>query len=270
MIFARRIAPPAWFLAVVSLVPAFMLSVSAQSVPELPPDKYAWLEDIHGDKPLSWVKEHDQRTAAVLEKDPRFGQLQAEALKVLDSPDRLAWPDFHGGSVYNFWQDAQHVRGILRRTTLKDYLSSAPKWDSVLDYDELAKKDNQSWVAKDIHCLHPVNELCMVEFSAGGEDAVTVRETDLKTGKFIEGGFVLPRGKQNYDWVDKDTLLVSREWGPGTMTESGYPFIVRVWKRRQPVESAAELFRGTAKDVGVVRLAMKTAKGIARSSLKGT
>jgi prolyl oligopeptidase len=234
---------------------------SAQTGETTPPDKYAWLEDIHGDKPLAWVKEHDQRTAAVLEKDPHFAQLQAEALKVLDSPDRVPWPDFHGRSIYNFWQDAQHVRGILRRTVLKDYMSSSPTWETVIDYDALGKQDKESWVAGSLHCLHPANQLCMVELSAGGEDAVTARETDLKTGKFVDGGFVLPRGKQQEDWLDKDTLLVAREWGPGTMTESGYAFIVRVWKRGQPLDSATELYRGTAKDVDVTPISFDDGEG---------
>jgi prolyl oligopeptidase len=217
----------------------------------VPTDKYAWLEEIYGDKQLAWVKEHNQRTAAVLEKDPHFAPLQSEALKVLESPDRLPWPDFRGGLIYNFWQDAQHVRGIVRRAALKDYLTADPKWETVLDYDALSKQDNQSWVAKSLDCLQPDDDLCLVQLSAGGEDAVIEREMNLKTGKFVEGGFVLPRGKQNEAWMDKDTLLIAREWGPGTMSESGYPIAVRLWKRGQPLESAKELFKGTTKDVDV-------------------
>jgi len=231
--------------------PGLAPRAAAQAAEAMPADKYAWLEDVNGDKPLAWVKDHNARTAAVLEKDPHFAVLQADALQVLESPDRMPWPDFRGGAVYNLWQDAQHVRGILRRTTLKDYVAPEIKWETVLDYDALSKQDNQSWVAKDLICLAPQNERCMVQLSAGGEDAVTQREMDLKAGKFVEGGFTLPRGKQDVTWLDKDTLLVAREWGPGTMTESGYPFVERIWKRGQPLESAREIFRGTAKDVGV-------------------
>jgi len=138
----------------------------------------------------------------------------------------------------------------VRRTTLEDYLSPDPKWETVLDYDALSKQDRQSWVAKGLGCLAPEEEKCLVALSAGGEDAVTLREIDLKTAKFVEGGFVLPRGKQRVAWLDKDTLLVGRDWGPGTMSEAGYPISVRECKRGEPLESAKEVFRGDTKDNG--------------------
>ena len=214
------------------------------------PDKYTWLEDIHGERQLAWVKAENERSAEVLEKDSHFAPLEAEALKVRESPDRLPRPEFRNGTVYNTWRDAEHVRGIVRRTTLKDYLTAEPKWETVLDYDALSKADKQSWVGEGLMCLEPENELCLVQLSAGGEDAETLREMDLKTGNFVPDGFVLPRGKQDVTWVDKDTLLIARDWGPGTMREAGYPITIRRWKRGQPLQSAQEVFRGEIKDNG--------------------
>ena len=214
------------------------------------PDKYTWLEDIHGERQMAWVKAENARTAAVLEKNSHFAPLEAEALKVLESPDRLPEPEFRNGAIYNTWQDAEHVRGIVRRTTFKDYLAAQPSWETVLDYDALSKAEKQSWVGKGLACLQPEDELCLVELSAGGEDASTLREMDLRTGRFVQDGFVLPRGKQTVTWIDKDTLLIARDWGPGTMSEAGYPITVRRWKRGQPLESAEEVFRGDIKDNG--------------------
>jgi prolyl oligopeptidase len=226
------------------------LPVRAQQSSTEQPDKYTWLEDISGERQMAWVKAENARTAAVLEKNSHFAPLQAEALKVLESPDRLPEPEFRNGTIYNTWQDAEHVRGIIRRTTFKDYLTAQPRWETVLDYDALSKTENQSWVGKGLECLEPEDELCLVALSAGGEDASTLREMDLKTGKFVESGFVLPRGKQVVAWVDRDTLLIARDWGPGTMSEAGYPITVRRWKRGQPLESAEEVFRGDTKDNG--------------------
>jgi prolyl oligopeptidase len=245
---AARLTKLMTIAAMVTVMVAIPESAQQSSVEQ--PDKYTWLEDIHGERQLAWVKTENARTAAVLEKNSHFAPLQAEALKVLDSPDRLPEPELRNGAVYNTWHDAEHERGIVRRATLKDYLAAEPKWETVLDYDALSKAEKQSWVGKGLTCLQPEDELCLVALSAGGEDAVTLREMNLKTARFVEGGFALPRGKQRVAWVDKDTLLIGRDWGPGTMSEAGYPITVRQWKRGQPLEKAEEVFRGDTKDNG--------------------
>lgn len=232
----------------------------AENIPEQP-DKYQWLEDVNGARAIAWVKQENQRTEKEIVGDPRFAGMQQAALKVLESPDRLPDPEFRVGMVYNQWQDAQHVIGILRRTTLADYLTPQPHWQTVLDYDALAKKDNIKWVAKGLACLYPGNGLCMVRLSAGGEDAETLREFDLKTGQFVTGGFTLTKSKQDVTWVDKDTLLVDRDWGPGTMTRSGYPFVVKEWKRGMPLDQAREVYRGTPDDVGVTAVRLDDEQG---------
>jgi prolyl oligopeptidase len=214
------------------------------------PDKYTWLEDIHGDKSMAWVKAENARTAEVMEKQKPFAELEEEALKVLDSPDKLAYPQLRAGMVYNTWRDKDHVRGIVRRTTLESYLSTDPTWETVIDYDALGKQDKQSWVGHGLDCMQPQEEHCMVALSASGEDAVTLREFNLKAGTFVAGGFVMPRGKQRVAWLDQDTLLIGRDWGAGTMSEAGYPITVRKWKRGTPLESSVEIYRGSTKDNG--------------------
>ena len=234
-------------------------AVSASPVEQV--DKYQWLEDVQGERSIAWVKAHNARSEEVLENDPRFAELKASALKIYESPDRLPMPVLKEGTIYNTWQDAEHVRGILRRTTLTDYLDTEPHWQTIIDYDALAKQDKQEWVANGLNCLFPGNSLCLVSLSAGGEDADTLREFDLKTGKFVEHGFVLPHSKQTVAWLDKDSLLVARDWGAGTMTKSGYPFVVKLWKRGQALDQAKEVFRGTENDVDASALTLNDSQG---------
>ena len=224
-------------------------------------DKYQWLEDVSGERAMAWVKTENERSARVLEADPHYAALEASALKVLESPDRLPTPQINGENVYNTWQDSDHVRGILRRTSVADYLAAQPHWQTVLDYDALAKQDNEKWVQHGLNCLFPGDELCLAGLSAGGEDADTLREFNLKTGKFVQGGFVLPRSKQTVAWVDKDTLLVARDWGAGTMTKSGYPFVLKSWKRGQKLDQAKEVFRGNENDVLAEAAALDDSSG---------
>ena len=229
---------------------------SAESV-----DKYQWLENVTGERSMAWVKAENERSAKVLEADPHFAEFEAAALKVLESPERLPMPEFYGHDVYNAWQDAAHVRGILRRTSLADYLTAQPQWHTVLDYDALAGHDKEKWVQEGLNCLYPGNELCLVALSAGGEDAQTLREFNLKTGEFVTGGFVLPRSKQRVSWLDRDTLLVARDWGAGTMTASGYPFVIKLWKRGQPLDQAKEVYRGAKTDEGAAPTTLNDGEG---------
>ena len=230
-------------------LPAVWRNAAAQTSADHAGDKYLWLEDVSSDRAMAWVKAENERTSKVLESDRRFADLRAAALQVLESPDRLPRPDFHSSVVYNTWQDAAHVRGILRRTSLADYANPEPNWQTVIDYDALATKDHERWVSKGLNCLPPENQMCIVALSSGGEDAVTLREFDLQAGTFVKNGFLLPRSKQRITWVDKDTLLVARDWGAGTMTASGYPFVVKLWHRGQPLDDSKEVFRGVQTDM---------------------
>jgi prolyl oligopeptidase len=215
-------------------------------------DKYIWLEAPTSDRALAWVKTENARTAKVLEADPRFAAYEADALKIAEDPARLPMPSLRGNEVYNLWRDATHTHGLLRKTTLISYVTATPDWHTVIDFDALGKQEHISWVNHGLQCLYPGNTLCLVDLSSGGEDADSIREFDLtadhNTGAFVPGGFTLPRSKQTIGWLDKDTLLVSREWGPGTMTSSGYPFVVKEWKRGTPLDSAKEIFRGQPSD----------------------
>ncbi len=236
-------------------------SLRAQTPSSTPADKYIWLEDVNSPRAMDWVRAEDARTAKILEADPRFATWQEEALKVSEDPNRLPMPELRGNLVYNFWNDEKNVRGLLRKTTVVDYANPNPHWQTVLDIDALGKQENTSWVFHGMSCLYPGDEYCVFDLSVGGEDAFTAREFDLKTDNFVDGGFASPHSKQNISWEDKDTVLIERDWGPGTMTKSGYPFIVKEWKRGTPLSSAKEVFRGEPSDIQAAALVAHDAQG---------
>ena len=214
-------------------------------------DPYLWLEEVDSTRAMDWVKKENDKTIAVLEKDPRYAGIYQDALAIAQAKDRIPMPSSLDGSIYNFWQDADHVRGIWRRTTPESYRTASPNWTTVLDLDAVATTEKTNWFLRNIFCTQPDERLCMIDLSDGGEDATTQREFDVKQGEFVPNGFLLPHGKQGSAWEDDNTLLVDREWAPGELTTSGYPYVVKRLERGQALAEAPEVFRGSKTDVGV-------------------
>jgi prolyl oligopeptidase len=231
-------------------------------------DPYLWLEQVEGERAMEWVKAHNERTFAVLQGDPRYETLHQEALDIVQSRDRIPSPGFtHDGHIDNFWQDAQHVRGVWRRTTLDSYRTAEPQWETILDFDALSAAEGANWVYKGSTCLAPEERYCLISLSNGGKDAVTLREFDTVERKFVEGGIVLPESKGGATWIDKDTLLISRDFGPGTLTDSGYPMVVKRLKRGQSLDQAETLFTGETTDVSVSGYTLRDADGVLKATL---
>jgi prolyl oligopeptidase len=250
------------FLALAVILTSLAGAVSNATPAATPvPDPYLWLEDVHGARAIAWVKAENAKTLRVLEKDPNYAGIYADALKLAQAKDRIPYPQTIRNEIYNFWQDNRHVRGIWRRTTPADYVTEAPAWKTVLDLDALARAEKANWVWQGANCLFPIERRCLVFLSDGGEDAFTAREFDLGTRSFVEGGFALPRGKQNVDWVDDDTIIAAREWAPGELTTSGYPYIVKRVKRGDPLSKAVEVFRASASDVGATPFVLRDGQG---------
>jgi len=212
------------------------------------PDPHGWLEDVGGDRPLSWVRAHNDVTEREL-GGAAHEALRARLQTILDAKDRIPYAGKHGDYLYNFWRDAHHVRGIWRRTTLAEYRKEAPAWETVIDLDQLARDEHENWVWAGVSCLEPRGTRCLVSLSRGGGDARVVREFDLEERAFVAGGFALPEAKSSIGWIDRDTLFVATDFGAGSMTSSGYPRIVKEWKRGEPLANARTVFEAQATDL---------------------
>jgi prolyl oligopeptidase len=230
-------------------------------------DPFLWLEEVEGEAALGWVQVQNARSLAALESDPRYEGLYRDALAVITAADRIPYPHFLGERLVNFWQDDAHERGLWRCTDLASFATPEPAWQTLLDIDALSAAEGRNWVFHGAVALRPEYRRCLVSLSDGGKDAAELREFDIETGRFVEGGFFLPEGKQSVMWLDQDTLIVGRDWGPGTMTASGYPFVLKRLRRGAPLGTAEEIFRGSPGDVSVDASVLRDPDGTIRGTL---
>ncbi|MGW4590954.1 prolyl oligopeptidase family serine peptidase [Amycolatopsis thermoflava] len=214
-------------------------------------DPYLWLEDVTGERALDWVRQRNAESVAELTGGTRFEQLRDEAREVLDADDRIPYIRRRGEYFYNFWQDAAHPRGLWRRTTLDSYRTERPEWEVLLDVDALAEAEGENWVWQGAAVLRPSYRRGLAELSRGGADAAVVREFDLEAREFVAGGFELPEAKSRVGWIDEDRIYVGTDFGPGSMTASGYPRIMKEWRRGTPLAEAVTVFEGKPDDVAV-------------------
>lgn len=221
---------------------------------------HMYLEEVLGEKALEQVRAWNAASAKKM-RGPLYGQMQKELLEVYNSPKKIPYISYRAGKAHNFWQDEKNIKGVWRTTTLNSYLTDSPEWDTVLDIDALAKAEDKNWVYKGNNCLSPDYNRCMVNLSVGGKDAVVRREFDVARKAFVKDGFVLPESKGGVEWLDKDHLIVGIDFGPDTLTESGYPRINRLWTRGTDLKSAKTLFEGEKTDVGVFPATFENDKG---------
>jgi prolyl oligopeptidase len=231
---------------------------AAEPVSSQPADPHQWLEDVTGEKPLEWVRQRNARVKAALTENAPFQALETRILSILDSKDRIPMVGKIGPHYYNFWRDAKNPKGLWRRTTLAEYRGKAPAWETVIDLDALSAAEGENWVWHGATVLEPDDRRCLVALSRGGADAEVIREFDLEKVAFVADGFTLPEAKSRVAWQDADTLLVGTDFGDGSLTTSGYPRTVRVWKRGTPLASATTLYEGQSDDMAVTAFTDRT------------
>lgn len=228
-------------------------SAPAQEAP-MTDDPYQWMEEVEGEQPLTWVKAQNARTEAALADTPQFKRLEGEIRTILDSDAKIPYVQKIGEYYYNLWKDQDHARGVWRRTTLAEYRKPHPAWETVLDIDALNAAEKETWVWHGADCREPDYTRCLIALSRGGSDADVTREFDLTTKTWVENGFYRPAAKGGLGWIDADTVYVYTDFGEGSMTSSGYPRIVKEWRRGTPLESAKVVYEGKADDMYIAAM----------------
>jgi prolyl oligopeptidase len=222
----------------------------AEAQPPPVEDPYLWLEEVSGKKPLAWAEAQNKKALAELDSPAREA-LRKQLLAIFDSKEKIPYVDAKGKWLFNFWRDEQHERGLWRRVSVDGYKQKAPAWETVLDLDALAAAEKENWVYKGADCLKPKEERCLLSLSRGGGDATVTREFDTVKKQFVTDGFVLPEAKPSITWKDENTVFVGTDFGPGTLTTSGYPRLVKEWKRGTPLEKATLIAEAKEADVDI-------------------
>ena len=241
-----RLTALAWLVA-----GALSVNASAAEPADMNNDPHLWLEDVEGEKALDWVRARNAVSQKQLAEDPGFEQVRQDLLDILDSDARIPYVSKRGEYYYNFWRDKQNPQGIWRRTTLAEYRKENPEWEVLLDIDALGKAEGVNWVWGGSDCLRPDYDRCLIDLSRGGADATVTREFDVSEKAFVEGGFSRPEAKGNVGWIDSDTVYVSTDFGDGSMTDSGYPRVVKEWKRGTPMSEAKVVYEGEKTDISI-------------------
>ncbi|OGR44584.1 MAG: hypothetical protein A2X35_00320 [Elusimicrobia bacterium GWA2_61_42] len=229
--------------------PLLAAETPPQAADQAAADPYLWLEEKDGQQQLDWVKALNKETLDELQADPLYKDLYEKALAAGNSPASIPSAHMQGDQVVNLWQDAQHVRGVWRRAPLAEYLKTDPAWDTLLDLDLLSKDEKENWVFRGGVCLPPKNRFCIVRLSRGGKDALVLRELDTVKKAFVADGFRLEESNSGIAWLDKNTLLLAEALGPESLTASGYPRVVRKWRRGTAPQTAPVLLEAKKEDI---------------------
>lgn len=233
------------------IVSLLIMSIAPAIADSNEDDPYLWLENVTGEKQLDWVRQQNAISTNELESVPEFAAIRQRLLSIFDSKERIPHVTKHGKFLYNFWRDKDNPRGLWRRTTLAEYKKPKPNWETVVDVDQLGAAEKENWVWKGANIIEETYDLALLSLSRGGADATVVREFDLKKKAFVTNGFFLPEAKSRVDFLDRNTLFVGTDFGPGSLTKSGYPRIVKEWKRGTPLSTAQTAFEGELNDVSV-------------------
>jgi prolyl oligopeptidase len=244
-----------------SLLAASVSALAHEDMPSSADDEWRWLEAIDEERSLDWVKQQNARTRDVLTAVPDFEQMHQQAVEVLTSGGRIPEVTQRGEWLYNYWRDEDHPRGIYRRTLLESFQSGDPEWQTVLDIDALSAADDIQWVFSGMQCLPPAYRHCLVDLSPGGGDATVVKEFDMQEMAFVEDGFQLPKAKSQVSWRDEDSVFVGTDFGDGSMTDSGYPREVRLWRRGESLDEASSLYSGAQASVSVAAYRLRSDGG---------
>jgi prolyl oligopeptidase len=224
-------------------------------------DDLQWLEVPKDAKALEWAKSHTDKAASEIGAMPGHATIEAELKGLLKAADPEPTIELLGPLALKFQRSAAHPHGILSVAD-RDGAGVPGAWREVLDIGALSKAGEPTF---DLHfssmsqaCLAPDYTHCILSLSPGGGDAVQLREFNVSTGKFVNGGFDLAAARSFSAWLDKDTLLLETSLGASLKLKTGWPATVVQWHRGTSVADAPIVYKAQPDDA----IMMVTSMGV--------
>jgi len=211
-------------------------------------DEYSYLENAHDPRARTWIDNQNDRTATALQgasfRTFRDGLLQAtEKVSRFEALGAAGAISLRDGWIYQHWSDRQHPKGVWRRARFDVFVRNEPPWEVLLDMDALSARENKSWLFLEA-VFSPGGKRVLIRLSDGGSNINEWREFSIDGRAFVTNGFVIPGALAAYaDWQDDNALLVSTDFGPGTLSAAGEPLVIKRWARGLSLRDAQEMFR---------------------------
>lgn len=214
-------------------------------------DGYLWLEQPHDAKALEWARQSTRSSTQALQALPAYAGLRQELGDVLKGQPAEADVVLLGERGLRFLKDPAHPYGRLQTRARNAGGGFDGEWRTVLDVAELRSREGipfelQAYSLGDA-CLAS-SARCLLRLSPGGGDEVEIREFDLNRGRFVDGGFQVPRSRAFVEWMGPDLLLVETTANGQPKTAAGWPAQVSLWQRGQALSEARPVYNAQASD----------------------
>ncbi|MGP7795510.1 prolyl oligopeptidase family serine peptidase [Sphingomonas sp. CLY1604] len=226
-------------------------STLALVAPAAAQDPFQWLETPTDSRALNWARKETDASEAKIAAMPRHAEIETELKTLLAAGDPP--PEFMlmGSVALRFQRSVAHPHGVLsvgRRGS-----GGAPAgWREVLDVDALRKAEGKAYELRfgetSLSCAPPANTQCLLSLSPEGSDETELREFDLTTAKFVEGGFRTAANRTFAAWLDGNRLLVEHTLNGAAQLPTGWPASVSIWTRGTPLTAAKVVYRAQPTD----------------------
>ena len=198
-----------------------------------------WLEDVKATRRSPGSASRTPRARPNSPRRRSSSKLEGDIRAILDSDAKIPGVEKIGAYYYNFWKDEEHERGLWRRTTLAEYRKPRA------EVGNGARPRRAQRAPRRRTGSGTAPTACKPDVQALPGRAVARRRRRRRHARVrprheaVREGRLLPPRGQGRRWAGstRTRVYVDTDFGPGSLTRSGYPRIVKEWKRGTPLRA---------------------------------